>query len=222
MLVWLSSYPRSGNTFVRILLSEAFGIKTYSLHGDNDPHAFGSATVTRLVGHKDASQPAEELVTMAHSSDGMHIIKTHEHPLSNDPCIFVVRDGRSAVVSYYHFLKEIAKTPLTLEQVIKGHVFAGSWSQHYIAWQPKLRPHTLLLRYESIISNPSGAITEIASFLRLNPVANFSLTFESLKSLNPNFFRSGSDENNIAELGSQSALFWDLHEPVMSALHYDR
>jgi hypothetical protein len=34
MIVWLASYPRSGNTFVRTLLHSAFGLESYSLHCD--------------------------------------------------------------------------------------------------------------------------------------------------------------------------------------------
>ena len=220
MLVWLASYPRSGNTFVRILLSQAFGIGTFSLHGDSDPESFASERVTKLVGHKDANQPSSELVAAAKISTDTRIVKTHEHPLTDDPCIFVVRDGRSAIVSYCHFLNEIANIPVTPDQVIRGEIFAGSWSDHYVAWQPKYRPHTLLLRYELIVADPGDAIRQISSFLRLPPIKDFSIDFEALNSLNPKFFRSGSNEANIAEMGDHSELFWQIHRPVMSDLAY--
>ena len=34
MIVWLASYPRSGNTFLRMVLHFVYGQKTYSLYND--------------------------------------------------------------------------------------------------------------------------------------------------------------------------------------------
>ncbi len=34
MLIGLASYPRSGNTFFRVLLNRYFGLQTYSLYDD--------------------------------------------------------------------------------------------------------------------------------------------------------------------------------------------
>ncbi|MDR6481601.1 UNVERIFIED_ORG: hypothetical protein ABIC72_002667 [Burkholderia sp. 1988] len=162
----------------------------------------------------------KELVSAAKSDRSTCIVKTHEHPITDDPCIFVVRDGRSSIVSYFHFLNEIARTPVSLEQVIKGEVFAGSWSDHYIAWQPKIRAHTLLLRYEMIVADPNRAIRAISSFLRIKPSDDFCVPFEALRSINSKFFRSGNDEKNIRELDDLGSLFWNHHRPVMLDLGY--
>ncbi|WP_072436173.1 MULTISPECIES: sulfotransferase domain-containing protein [Burkholderia] len=220
MLVWLSSYPRSGNTFVRILLSQVFGLGAFSLHGDNDPQSFGSPALTELVGHRTGGSSKDRIISEAQRSAELNIVKTHEHPLTDDPCIFIVRDGRSSVVSYWHFLREIAGIDIALEQVVCGNCFAGSWSDHYVAWQPKLRPHTLLLRYEEIVKDPGRTVAALSDFLRIQPHKNFDLTFEGLKGLNPKFFRSGSDQNNIAELAEHADLFWTHHGHVMGDLLY--
>lgn len=34
MIVWLASYPRSGNTYLRMLLHQLHGLKTYSVYDD--------------------------------------------------------------------------------------------------------------------------------------------------------------------------------------------
>ena len=39
MVVWLASYPRSGNTFLRIVLHRLYGVPTYSVYDDDDPVA---------------------------------------------------------------------------------------------------------------------------------------------------------------------------------------
>ena len=37
VIVWLASYPRSGNTFLRIVLHRLYGVPTYSVYDDDDP-----------------------------------------------------------------------------------------------------------------------------------------------------------------------------------------
>ena len=35
-MIWLASYPRSGNTFFRIVLSEVYGIESSTFHHESD------------------------------------------------------------------------------------------------------------------------------------------------------------------------------------------
>ncbi len=51
MIVWLASYPRSGNTFFRIILNSIFGIKTYSVYDDIIDISADKKT-SEVVGHK--------------------------------------------------------------------------------------------------------------------------------------------------------------------------
>jgi hypothetical protein len=221
VLVWLASYPRSGSTYVRMLLKAGFDLESTSLHGDADARSFGSDAVTALVGHVEATGSRAQAIAAAQADPGrLRIIKTHEGPATNDPAIFVVRDGRSAVVSYYHFLNDVEGIPTRLTDVVEGRVFAGSWSDHYIAWQPAYRPHTLLLRYEEITRDPAGTIAQLASFLRITALGTEAPGFATLKLLNPRFFRAGNDARNLAEMSPYEELFRSHHQPVMNVLGY--
>jgi hypothetical protein len=220
MLVWVASYPRSGNTLVRMLLKSAFGLPSRSWHGDADTKSFGSPAVVGLVGHEGYESSQEELISWAHSRPELCMIKTHEPPLTADPAIYVVRDGRSSIVSYQRYLNDIENIPATIPDVIEGRVFAGSWSDHFAAWQPTWRPHTLLLRYEEVTAQPERAVEEIGDFLRLTPVGGRMPEFAELRTLNPRFFRRGDDGANIAELAPYEDLFRNRHAEVMELLGY--
>ena len=222
MIVWLASYPRSGNTLVRTMLHQAFGLKSYSLHGRGDPDAFGSPALAAEIGHIDTDMTPEQLVDWARQDAGLHVIKTHEPPLNDDPAIYILRDGRSSVVSYWHFIRDIVGSPVTLEQVILGEVFAGKWSDHYRAWQPKIRPTTLLLRYEDITASRDAALTALSSFLRMPIQARTNIDFGELHGRNPKFFRSANDERNRRELVPFDDLFASENGDVMSYAGYDR
>jgi len=80
--------------------------------------------------------------------------------------IYIVRDGRSTVVSYFHFLKEFEpEWEYSIEDIVVGDCEFGSWTDHFKAWAPKQRSNTLLLRYEDMVCNPSSVIKTISEFL---------------------------------------------------------
>ena len=123
--IWLASYPRSGNTMLRYLLNQVFDLKTTSLY-DGDTRLFGAvAGVPELVGHYDRG-------AVGHGSggpSGYAFVKTHEPPIDSGPAIYIVRDGRSALVSYMHYLRRAEGVAVDLPSIIKGEVWPGSWSE---------------------------------------------------------------------------------------------
>ena len=220
MIVWLASYPRSGNTFVRILLRQGFGLKTYSLHQGDDKD-FGDEKLSDIVGHTTAA-PEHDLVSEARASSELYVIKTHQPPLTDDPAIYIVRDGRSATVSYFHYVNEGKEFKIPMEAMIDGNDFSGSWSGHYAAWEPLKRPNTLLLRYEEITRDPETAIEVIGEFLKLKGEKTVPKTFSDLQQTAPKFFRAGSDEKNIAEMTPYLGRFAAHHGRLMVELGYMR
>jgi hypothetical protein len=63
-------------------------------------------------------------------------------------------------------------------------------------------------------------VAEIGDFLRLAPLGGRMPQFDELRTLNPRFFRAGSDEANIAELAPYEDLFRSRHAEVMELLGY--
>src|SRR5262245_30570346 len=97
MIVWLASYPRSGNTFLRIILHRVYGAPTYSVYDDDDPVA--QRVGTELVGYRPKPLSRSEPI----ASEDVYFVKTHKRRKPDgSAAIYLVRDGRDAVVSHTH------------------------------------------------------------------------------------------------------------------------
>ena len=217
--IWIASYPRSGNTFLRIILQNCFRLPTYSVYyiqGQNfpDPSAEALESAPALPNNW------RELVTDNPAAQ-VSLIKTHDLPAGTEPAIYIVRDGRAAIDSYFHYHQKFAFDKPTLTEVIAGACQFGSWSAHYQAWRPQVRLNTLFLRYEDLVERPDTIIPQLATFLKTEPIKGHLPTFEELRSQNPSFFRRGQNQDfaNRWTTG-QMALFNALHGAVMQELGY--
>lgn len=221
MLVWLASYPRSGNTLLRILLNRAFGVKTPSIY--DDPIDIGAdPALAQLVGHRSHGLDLEAFVDAAESESGVVYAKTHELPRDEHKAIYVVRDGRAAIVSLHHYLKEVFGIgEQSLADVITGFPKGLTWSTHVWSWVLSGRRDTLLLRFEDLVADPASALRKIADFLDLPPPGDAVVRFADLQAVAPRFFRRGDNAANIAELsGADLKLFWELHGQTMARMGY--
>lgn len=193
-LVWLASWPRSGNTLLRIILYNCFGLQSTSHYSKDLQCEF-----TR----RDAS-----------------FVKTHDNPENTRPAIYVIRDGREACVSYSHFMRDCP----SLRYVIEGDSIAwfGSWSDHLKAWNPLERPHTLLLAYEEMLTEPGKAVAKLAQFLQQEPKGYTLPTFQYLHDISPVMFRAGTNVTWKEEMtGSDLDLFYELHGETMEKYGYE-
>lgn len=68
-----------------------------------------SPGLVELVGHYESSAPKSAA-----------FVKTHGPPEDDDPAIYVIRDGRAAIVSYFHYIRNLQDSSVTLERVIRG------------------------------------------------------------------------------------------------------
>ena len=217
--VWLASYPRSGNTFLRIILQNIFNLPTYSLYniegqGFADPSAaaLDEAPILPRNWRGFCSDSAQAQTTL---------IKTHDPPQGHETAIYIVRDGRAAIDSYFHYHKKFAFEKPSLTEVIAGACQFGRWSEHFLAWQPLTRPDTLLLRYEDLVNRPQELIPQLGTFLGMKPKNARLPSFEELKQQSPVFFRRGQNEDFLTEwTPAQMALFNQLHGAVMEQLNY--
>ena len=149
-MVWLASWPRSGNTYLRTILWQCFGLRSGSIY----PNEFsGNKQLEDYVGHVENKNSL-------FVEGNIPLIKTHEAPANDSPAIYIVRDGKAATLSLCQYYPE---TPL--EIVIGGRHRFGTWSNHLQLWQPWQRPDTLLLRYEDLVDDLPGSLEKISSFL---------------------------------------------------------
>jgi len=115
MIVWLASFPRSGNTFFRIVLHALYGINTYSgfLSGDDIENDLGRTDITGhgKLPHSElysGSEKTKHWLNKLESDSEVYFIKTHALPSqvcnSKARAILLVRDGRDAGISFAHYL----------------------------------------------------------------------------------------------------------------------
>lgn len=136
-IVWLASYPRSGNTFLRTILWQCFGLRSASIY-PND--LGGNKRLEEFVGHIEPGVDRKIIFPR----NGLPLFKTHEYPADLKPAIYVVRDGRATTLSLWKFyhdhgvacsLLDVVEGRLTLVlgQVTWRHGSLGS-GKMYCSW----------------------------------------------------------------------------------------
>lgn len=170
MLVWVASYPRSGNSFFRIALHRLYGHRSVREQ-------------TRGVELPGGCELACDLWTMLTDpemagDDGLYFVKTHEMPHeSSCPAIYLVRDGRDSLVSYAWFsrirhqgLQREQITPDLYRRALHGVMHDtqgayGGWSHNVLAWSG--RPNTCVLKFEELIAAPARCVARPMESLTL-------------------------------------------------------
>jgi len=216
MIIWLASYPRSGNTFFRVLLNSVFGIKTYSIYDDRSDIG-ADKKLSDVVGHEFL--PAGFNLEQARASEQTYFIKTHDGPENSrdDKVIYLLRDGRESTLSYRRYLMDYHGQSNSLRDMLRGQALFGAWGQHVSAWNPGGRENTLLVRFEELIADPQASADAIGEFTGLKPVAREIPTFRELQEKGPQFFRSGKTDSWKNEYSqSDHYAFWlKNHEQMM-------
>lgn len=223
MIVWLASYPRSGNTLCRIILKSVFERKTFSKHDDRADIGADTSTV-ELVGHQFLGASWADAYREMRDSSDTYFVKTHDKPEDDARAVYIVRDGRSACASFTHYLKDypLAGMTFTPSDVVTGFTPFGSWSSHLDQWQPLTRPNTLLVKYEDLVLDPEPWITRIADFCQLQAQHAWKNNFDELHRLNPRFFRQGSTTAVRGLIdGDDLTMFWEINGEWMERLGYE-
>jgi hypothetical protein len=225
VLIWIASYPRSGNSWFRVVLRACCGQRSESIYpeGGRPPRAVGSPDPATQGAAGDAN-PRELLW-----------VKTHERPgADSHPAVYLVRDGRDALVSYTWFALQRDKglTPpfapdlfrTTMRNLMIGESPFGTWSENVLSWLR--RPCTVVVKFEDLIRDPASELTRVVETLGLSEVRVDTTvtppTFSDLHRKQPLFFRKGESGQWRAEMPADlQALFWKRHGSAMAALGYE-
>ncbi|RXG52638.1 hypothetical protein Avbf_14828 [Armadillidium vulgare] len=122
--------------------------------------------------------------------------------------IYLARDPRDVVVSFYHFSKfsKTKKTTATLDEFVDDFmdniVISAYWEHVRLAWEKRNNSNLLFLFYEDLKENPNEQIKKVANYTSFNsmkkkskdnPPASFDKIFydDSKKDKENNFFRKG-------------------------------
>jgi Sulfotransferase domain len=194
MLIWLASYPRSGNTFFRSVLKHYFGLQSYSIYGDH--FDIGSnEELSELVGHAEGDGRTLDLDELRRSPE-VHIVKTHDIPCeymaTDDRVIHITRDGRDASASYLRYQHRIGGHSATsLQDVLMGRVMFGFWGNHVIRWSQAKFDQIDFFKFEEITSNPDRLADRLSEIFDQDRSREPFPAFEDFKQAAPNFFGAG-------------------------------
>ena len=193
MIIWLASYPKSGNTLLRSILSAYF----YSEEGDFKFNNLYKISQFPAVDHflRLGVNPNDESEVFKNFINAQNLIneegkakffKTHSRlcqmygsnftDLKNTlGVIYIVRDPRNVVTSFAHHYN------LTVDQATEAlfdekrfmikteklcSVSLGSWDSNYKSWKElKKQNKYLLVKYEDLISKKKSTMLKIFKFL---------------------------------------------------------
>lgn len=169
-MIWLASFPRSGNTFFRNVLHDVYGIKSSTYHKD----------------------PRRKVDPDYHAYD---VVKTHLLPeelpkrFCNRPAVYIVRDGRDALVSLAHHRKDIVApgtdfyNNLLDATLAQNGTFFGGWSENVNRWTERA---AVVIRFEDLIQDPIREVEKLRGLLDLpQPNREKLPTFKSLREGRP-------------------------------------
>jgi hypothetical protein len=245
VLVWVASYPRSGNTLALTVLRDVYGVERLGSALNRDrlglevlppdlPPGSARSGPFRLPDEL-AGLANSELLEATRDRPETFFIKTHRLRESVDPApaVYIVRDGRDALVSYAHYVAErdvpryrglSFEDRLTLLVADNRRHPYGKWSQNVAAWRSRSAP-TTLVRFEELIVEPVRVVTRACESLGLElPDATGDLApFEALRERLPAVFRRGVVGGWADEMPPHvQELFWQMHGSEMDALGYSR
>ena len=192
MIIWLASYPKSGNTLVRSMLSAYNFSNTGEFNFEllKNIKQFPAKSLFEKLGI-DTSNKLEIVKNYVwaqkeiNKRDGnsIRLLKTHSalnsvngYPFTNYEnslgSIYIVRDPRKVVLSnanHYQVtldesLKQLLSGTILGEDIDLMHI--GSWSSNYNSWKEfKKLDKYLLIKYEDLILKPRETFINILEFI---------------------------------------------------------
>lgn len=218
MIIWLASYPRSGNTFLRIVVDRLYGRGTSTVYPVD-------GVLKRLGGHVVTAEEAGLSLAEMRASSDVHFVKTHRRRdydvCDADAALYVVRDGRDALVSFAHQRSEEApeRYPDELRTLIDRHSGGtGIWGQNVLSWLQPQEPTRapVLIRFEGLTQDPVATVTDAISRVAPSLLRRAEVTlpaFDELHQLDRGFFRRGVVGSHRDEMTAElEELFWSYED----------
>ena len=242
MIIWLASYPKSGNTILRALLASYLftndGVFNFELL--KNIQQFPDTSLFKNQGI-DVSNDEEvlknyikvqELINKV-DQNKIRLLKTHStlHDVGGYPftnlsntlgVIHIVRDPRNVVNSYANHYQEtleeaaISMTSFKILAGSKGKISThlGSWDSHYNVWKTfnKTKKY-LLVKYEDLLQDKKNKMIEILKFFHSITSTKFVLDEVKLNNaIETTSFEKMKDLEN--KIGFPEAVKNKKNEPI--------
>jgi len=160
---FLASFPRSGSTWLRAVLCNLV-----VPWGRADPDVFNALIPGVTI----------RGALRARSLHAPRIISTHMPYRAGLPrAVYLVRDGRDALVSYYHYriLRNGARRDVTFARFFDEHMSGTQgerWHDNATQWirvgRVELGARLHVVRYEDLLASPLAAVRALCHFLEVD------------------------------------------------------
>ena len=207
MIIWIASYPKSGNTWVRSFLSNYFcDDKKFDFTQLRKISKFPQEKVLKElnINFKDFKEIASNWISMQdyiNLKNEIIYLKTHNALITVNNFeftdtkntlgfIYLVRDPRDVVLSYASHLGisventfEVMRNDMGFSVSKKNEEYKeailGSWALNYNSWKNFKSVNGLIIRYEDLVNNPEKSFTKIVNYL--NKISNLKVDLDKIK-----------------------------------------
>lgn len=215
-VLWLASWPRSGNTMLRQILWKRFGLRSTSTYNESTSLS-GNEVRRGAIGSEESLDALLDQQWVP--------VKTHSLGLPYPGvAIRIVRDGRDACCSAAAWKSDArcyVEEQTRLHAAIRGQTVWGSWSDHHDSLCDVV---DLTIRFEDmldIITRETKVIPAIEKLLGIPRSYTPLHKFETLHKDFPEFFDRGESGRWRDEMNEDACrLFWSLHGDTMRDLGY--
>lgn len=162
--IFMVSYPKSGNTWLRFIVS-------YLKNGTSKTITFHDLEI-----HVPDVYVSKDNIDAQKSG---RIIKTHDIFFEGYPrVIYIYRDYRDALISYYHFVTSYNYFKGSFSEFIRSDIVLrhGSWKQHIKAMEKFKAEHPdriCVLSYESLLNDFDATVKRLADFIGIKSPVNW-------------------------------------------------
>jgi hypothetical protein len=229
MIIWIASYPKSGNTWVRSFLSSYIykNAKSFNFSDLEKIRAFpsdleinflrkkyGKYKFTHMAEHWDIFQKNiinKNKYTFLKTHNALVNIKNFSFTNLNNTLglIYIIRDPRDVAISYSSHLNLNLKDTINHMQNINltektpdnlDRTLITSWSNHYNSWN-LLPKKKIVIRYEDLIDKPGSSFLKILQYLnQIIPIhVDKKLITQTIELVNFNKLKLLESENGFIE-----------------------
>ena len=193
MIIWLASYPKSGNTLLRSILAAYFfsndgkfnldhlnGITQFPLLNQflrlgidisNDKTIFENF----IEAQKEINNIEKNKINFLKTHAALAKINDVKFTDLNNTlgALYIVRDPRNVVTSFAHHMgleinaateTMIDPTRWLLKTEKNAKTFLGSWNLHYNSWK-KIGKKGLIIKYEDLVEKKKTTLIKVFKFL---------------------------------------------------------